>query len=159
MKKNVSLGNFSAVLSISLLTFLTALGFWLIYQDAGWPAWIILAITYLLGLSSLAFTPMSLSLSGENLSIHRSLKIKDIPLSEISAVKLQSPSKSALRIFGSGGFFGYWGWFAEPGIGKYFAYYGKPSDCFLVTQKNGKKYMLGCKDATEMVAAIQEKLK
>ncbi len=62
------------------------------------------------------------------------------------------------RIAGSGGFMGYWGWFREGDIGKYFAYYGKASDCFLVTLRNGRRYMLGCNDAPEMVAAIQKEL-
>lgn len=62
------------------------------------------------------------------------------------------------RIFGSGGFFGWYGWFSEADLGKYFAYYGKASDCFLVTLKNGRKYMLGCADAPAMVAEIRSNI-
>lgn len=64
----------------------------------------------------------------------------------------------ALRICGSGGFFGYWGWFKERDLGKYFAYYGKSSDCFLVTLKSGNKYMLGCTEPEEMVDFINKNL-
>ncbi len=46
------------------------------------------------------------------------------------------------KICRSGGFFGYWGWLSEPSIGKYFAYYGKASDCSLVELKNGKRYLI-----------------
>lgn len=60
------------------------------------------------------------------------------------------------RICGSGGWFGYYGWFREPTIGKYFAYYGKASDCFLVRLKNGKNYVLGCEDKNEFVGYIRK---
>ncbi len=53
---------------------------------------------------------------------------------------------------------GYWGWFSERDLGKYFAYYGKASDCFLVTMKDGRKYMLGCQNPAEMVDAINARL-
>ena len=53
---------------------------------------------------------------------------------------------------------GYWDRFREKGLGKYFAYYGKASDCFLVTLRDGRKYKLGCDDAGEMVSAINSRL-
>ena len=109
-------------------------------------------------LSALCYMPLSISLDNESLNINRSLKIKSIPLTEIANVKLCAPTMGAKRICGSGGWFGWYGWFSEKNLDKYFAYYGKASDCFLVTLKNGKKYMLGCKDAPEMVNAINEKI-
>ena len=48
----------------------------------------------------------------------------------------------ARRLFGSGGFFGYWGIFKEGDVGRYAAYFGKASDCFLVRMKNGDKYVV-----------------
>jgi hypothetical protein len=39
------------------------------------------------------------------------------------------------------------------------AYYGKASDCFLIRLDNGKKYVLGCKDADAMVDYIQKQIK
>lgn len=107
-------------------------------------------------LSALCYMPLSISLDNESLNINRSLKIKSIPLTEIANVKLCAPTMGAKRICGSGGWFGWYGWFSEKDLGKYFAYYGKASDCFLVTLKNGKKYMLGCKDTPKMVNAINE---
>ena len=44
----------------------------------------------------------------------------------------------------------------ERDLGRYCAYYGKASDCFLVRLNDRRKYMLGCKDAPEMVAAIKK---
>ena len=101
---------------------------------------------------------MSISVDEANLNINRSLRIKSIPLKEIKSVKLCPPTMAEKRICGSGGWFGYWGWFSEPSIGKYFAYYGKASDCFLIELKDGKKYLLGCADAPLMVERISSKI-
>ena len=62
------------------------------------------------------------------------------------------------RILGSGGVFGYWGWFREDSIGRYMAYYGKASDCFIVRLKDGKNYMLSCIDPLGMMEYIDSKL-
>jgi hypothetical protein len=103
--------------------------------------------------------PLSISVKNGVLNINRPLKIKSIPLSLITSVELYSPTMASIRICGSGGWFGYYGWFKEPSIGKYFAYYGKASDCFLVTLKDGKKYVLGCEAPNEIVEYINKHIK
>ena len=75
-------------------------------------------------------------------------------MADVKSVRLCPPTMGAIRIFGSGGFLGYWGWFKERDLGKYFAYYGRSSDCFLVELKDGRKYMLGCKNPQKMVEYI-----
>ena len=50
---------------------------------------------------------------------------------------------------------GYWGLFREGDVGRYMAYYGKASDCFMIRMKNGDKYVLGCKNPGEMVEYIK----
>lgn len=128
----------------------------LYYCRDNWGLYVIGACLILLCGAALFFMPMSISVDDANLNINRSLKIKSIPLKEIKSAKLCPPTMAERRICGSGGWFGYWGWFSEPSIGKYFAYYGKASDCFLVVLNNGKKYLLGCTDAPEMVQLISE---
>ena len=121
------------------------------YIAAG--ALVILCITALL------YMPLSISVKEDCLNINRPFKIKSIPLSQIASVKLCPPTMAKRRICGSGGWFGYYGWFNEPSIGKYFAYYGKATDCFLVTLKDGKKYLLGCEKPNEIVTFILNKTK
>ena len=72
----------------------------------------------------------------------------------VENVDLFQPTMGTYRLFGSGGFMGYWGLFREGGIGRYAAYYGKASDCFLVKLRNGDKYVLGCTNPSGMVAYI-----
>lgn len=159
MRKKVEFSTYAFINSIVILAILIALLCWQASKDVGWAIWALFGVICFFCLMTLIYAPKYISLTSNNLSINRTLKTKDIPLSEISSVKLCPPTMSERRLCGSGGFFGYWGWFSEPSIGRYFAYYGKASDCFLVTLKSGKKYMLGCKDAPEMVSSIQERLK
>lgn len=157
MKKDVKFSTYSIVLSI--LTFFLVVGIFIWqYNKTGLDVlvWVLFALIVIWGFFCLYYSPLSLELTDSSLNVNRCLRIKEIPLSEISSVKLTSPTMGERRISGSGGFLGYWGWFSERDLGKYFAYYGKASDCFLVSLKNGKKYMLGCKDAPLMVEAINK---
>jgi hypothetical protein len=103
--------------------------------------------------------PLSISADKTAIYINRSLRIKAIPMLDVASVKMCAPTMGAIRICASGGFFGYWGWFKERDLGKYFAYYGRSSDCFLVELKDGRKYMLGCKNPQKMVEYINGYLK
>lgn len=105
-------------------------------------------------LASLFYMPMSIEADKTAIYINRSLKVKAIPMQDVASVRMCPPTMGAVRICGSGGFFGYWGWFRERDLGKYFAYYGRSSDCFFVELKDGRKYMLGCQHAPEMVKYI-----
>ena len=110
-------------------------------------------------LFGLFYMPLSISADKYAIYVHRSFRIKAIPIQEVKSVKLFPASLRAMRLCGSGGFMGYWGWFREPGIGRYFAYYGDPRDCFLIELSNGKKYVLGCRNAGAMVEHIRGLMK
>ena len=86
------------------------------------------------------------------------LRGKKINMDDVESVELFKPTMGAIRICGSGGFMGFWGLFRESDIGKYYAFYGKASDCFLVRLKNGTKYVLGCQQPDKMVAFINSHL-
>lgn len=157
MKKRVELCSYCQIISaISTAVMCGVFAYILKQPDNEWAVCVFGAVIILLFLSTLFFMPLSISINKEYLSVNRPLRIKSIPLSDISEVRLCAPTMGAKRICGSGGWFGWYGWFHERDLGKYFAYYGKASDCFLVTLKDGKNYMLGCKDAPEMVEAISE---
>lgn len=155
MKKNVALSTYCRIISAITIAIICGVSVYAFTQPNGKiSAWILSAVFLCVLLYALWYMPMALVLDRDKLNIYRPLRIKSISISDIQNVRLCPPTMGEKRIFGSGGFMGYYGWFSERNIGKYFAYYGKASDCFLVTLKNGKKYMLGCKDAPEMVDAI-----
>lgn len=62
------------------------------------------------------------------------------------------------RVCGSGGWFGYWGWFHDRELGRYFAYYGKSSDCFLVRLRNGRSYVIGCQNPQTIIDEVCRKI-
>ena len=157
MKQRVILSLFSLVVTIISNAVLV---FAMFFNNP--PAYIQIILGVVWGatvLASLFYMPLSISADKTAIYINRSLKIKAIPIQDVASVKICHPTMGAIRICGSGGFFGYWGWFRERDLGKYFAYYGKSSDCFLVELKNGRKYMLGCQNAPKIVQYIQSLLK
>ena len=158
MKKTVQFSTFSFITTIISYAIIIGLGIYLLDKGVTVAAYVDFAIVIFLLLAALFYVPLGLTLTDNTLDINRSLRIKILPLTDIESVRLCPPTMGAKRICGSGGFMGYWGWSSERDLGKYFAYYGKASDCFLVRMKDGRQYMLGCKDAPERVSAIQSKL-
>lgn len=156
MKKNVVLSSYCLIISSVLAAVVSGIAIYASKQpDNGIALCILGCGIFLLCMSTLFYMPLSISLSQGSLRIHRPLRTKVISMSEIADAALCSPTMGAVRICGSGGWFGWYGWFRENDLGRYFAYYGKASDCFLVTLKNGRKYMLGCTEAPDMVKAIK----
>lgn len=117
--------------------------------DAILMGWFVLGLVYM---------PLAVSVDGRFLAVHRPLWAKRISLADIESVELMPPTMGAQRLLGSAGVMGYWGRYEERDLGKYFAYYGRSSDCFLVRLRNGRQYMLGCENPADMVEAIKAKI-
>ncbi len=156
MKKKVILSTWGTIMTATGLIVLSAS---LYFAKEPFTKYMVVGALIILCLTALLYMPLSISVENGELNIHRPLKIKSIPLSEIESARSVSPTMAERRICGSGGWFGYYGWFKEPTIGKYFAYYGKASDCFLVVLKDGRKYVLGCEDSEETVEYINKHIK
>ena len=159
MRQRVELSSFSVIMTTLGLVILIGLLLYSIFNDAPVAGVIALAaaITFI-GFAALFYAPLSISVDNDELNVNRCWKAKTIPLSDIESVQLCPPTMAERRLCGSGGWFGYWGWFSEPSIGKYFAYYGKASDCFLVKLKNGRQYILGCENPKDMIAYLSSKI-
>lgn len=155
MKSKVQLSKFSLILSIAVMAIL-AVGCVSTYATGKFI--IILAVTLLLLISAMIYAPLAISADEKQLRIHSPLKIHTIPMRRIVSVELHAPTMGARRIFGSGGFMGYWGIFSEADTGRYVAHHGKSSDCFLIRLDNGDKYLLGCQHPDTMIAHIKAHL-
>lgn len=119
-------------------------------------AWAGLGVIAILGFFVMWYAPLYVTLDNDTLTVSRMIRQLRIDADQIESVKISTPTMAEKRICGSGGFFGYWGWFSQADTGKYFAYYGKASDTFLVTLRSGRKYMIGCRDAHLMAKALRE---
>ncbi|MDE6498492.1 MAG: PH domain-containing protein [Muribaculaceae bacterium] len=157
MTRNVKYSRFSWSLTAILLV--GAIAGSIYFRRGTWVLPTLVAVLALMVLSVLFYAPLAVMADDEDITIVSAVRRHRIPLRAVASVKLFQPTMGAVRVCGSGGLMGYWGLFSENDIGRYFAYYGKASDCFLVVLKNGKKYVLGCEDPEEMVAYIESRLK
>ncbi len=158
MKRSVNLSTYSLAMSFLAILFIGGLAVYNYHQGDIWKCAVLGGLLFIMCVLTLFYMPLSISVDDNYLTINRSLWCKNIPLSEIKSIIPNPPTMGERRIFANGGWFGYWGWFSQRDLGKYFAYYGKASDCFLVTLKNGRKYLLGCKDPNDIVDFVTQKI-
>lgn len=156
MKSRVNLSRFSLVLTIVILAALFV-GCILTVRERI-PFLILLSMYLILIVTGLIYAPVSICADTETIVLKSILRRRRLLLRDVESVQMFSPTMGAIRIIGSGGFMGYWGIFKEGDIGRYMAFYGKASDCFLVRLKNGDKYVLGCENPQAMANYIQSRL-
>lgn len=155
MKQQVKLSTYSLVLSaVALIVLLVTL----YNSQSKVYVFVLSAILILWSLATLFYMPLSVSVNDHELCVNRSLWFKKIPLSEIASAEISQPTMGERLIIGSSGWMGYWGWFSQRDLGRYFAYYGKASDCFFVRLKNGHQYLLGCENPGAIVNYISARI-
>lgn len=159
MKKRVIISIGSAIFSVVILiVFLGIIIFLVSREGVGNKFMVACGALCILLLAALFYSAISISADDSGIWVNRLLHRKFIPYSNIESVELMQPTMGEQQIIGSKGFMGYWGWLAERDLGKYFAYYGKASDCFFVRTNSGKNYMLGCVDPEEMVDFLKKRI-
>lgn len=119
---------------------------------------IILALYLVLIMAGLFYGAAYIKADSDSIILGSLFKKHRIHMCDVESVETFQPTMGAIRIFASGGFMGYWGYFREGDIGKYYGFYGKSSDCFLVQLKNGCKYVLGCDQPDKMVDYIKSQI-
>lgn len=154
MKKSVKYSGWSWTWTAIITLFCVIFGItW--YINGKYEKAIVLTVAFaLLVITALIYAPLYVKVTDKHLAVRRPLKSRVIDMADIASVELFPPTMGEIRICGSGGWFGYWGWFKERDLGKYFAYYGRSSDCYLVKLKNGRQYIIGSEDAADVVEAI-----
>lgn len=156
MKSRVNLSLYSTVVTVVVTLLLFGICVAIFSRIVAFIT--VLSLTLILIITSLFFAPVSISANSKFITVKSIFRKRHINLEDIESIRLFQPSMGAYRLFGSGGYFGYWGLFREGDIGKYMAYYGKASDCFLVKLRNGDQYVLGCQQPEEMVNYIKERM-
>ena len=158
MKQSVKLSAYSFFITILSLTILIAGMVLQLHNDNETAAYVLAGIIIFICLLSLFYSPLSVSVDDKSLNVIRSLRVKSIPLNEIGSICLFQPTMGERRTCGSGGWFGYWGRFYDRETGRYFAYYGKASDCFLVRLRDGRQYVIGCRNPQTIVDAVNKEI-
>ena len=157
MESKVKLSTFSLMLTLILTgVLIVAVSYFLWnHEDKGIIGAVIL---FFMLISGWLYGPVTIAADEKSITIKSVLRKQRLDISNIESVELFQPTIGSIRIFASGGYMGYWGVYRGY-IGRYIAYYGKSSDCFLISMKNGDKYVLGCENPEEMVNFINSKIK
>lgn len=156
MKSKVRLSRYSLVVTFVILVALFIACILTVRDKI--PFLILLSMYLILIVTGLIYAPVSICADTETIVLKSILRRRKLLLRDVESVQMFSPTMGAIRIIGSGGFMGYWGIFKEGDIGRYMAFYGKASDCFLLRLKNGDKYVLGCENPQAMADYIQSRL-
>lgn len=156
MKSKVTLSAYCKVITFALIILLI-IGI-VSCRDNESKLWALVVISIALISFSLFYFPTNIETTNSSLIIHRFLKSKIIPYSFISSADTCIPSAGGLRLCGSGGFLGYWGYFNDIIIGTYFGYYGNRNQCILIKLKNGKQYVVSCEEPIQMISSINDHL-
>ncbi len=102
-------------------------------------------------------SPTKVELTNEAIIIHKVIGCKTFRYSDIKNV-LRFSGDSGLRLWGSGGFFGYIGLFSSKDIGRHYEYVGDFSEAFLIILVSGKKYVLSCVDSSYVISLLMTKI-
>lgn len=156
MKSKVKLSTYCKVIT-SVVTIALMTGIIMMWGEG--DKWILLCVITvgLIG-SALFYSPRSLEAGDSVLKIHRILRTKEIPYTAIVSVDRCLPSAGGIRLCGSGGYMGYWGYFHDMMIGAYFGYYGAYDQCMLLRLRNGRQYVVSCVEPDLMASAIRSHL-
>lgn len=158
MKQSVKFSPYTLFITICSLAILIAIMLILLRDGKEFAAYVFAGVIVLICLLSLFYAPISVSVDSHSLNVNRKLRTRSIPHDEIESIRLCPPTMGERRVCGSGGWFGYWGWFHDRELGRYFAYYGKSSDCFLVRLRNGRNYVIGCQNPQTIVDEVFRKI-
>ena len=88
--------------------------------------------------------PTSYEITNENIVIHRPVRAIKISLASIKNIERTEPGYS-MRLFGSGGLFGYYGLFSSNKLGRHHRYTGNNKNLVLISTEK-KKYLLSIHD-------------
>ncbi len=157
MKQKVKFGPLSIILTAGFFVLLIV-GLFSIKEETEKliPFCVIMFGTILFGLY---YCPKNIVTDESGIKLKRVLgPAKIFEYKDIQSVDVCYPMLGGIRLCGSGGFFGFFGYFNDVVIGTYFAYYGSRDNCFLVKLKSGRKYVLGCENPLPMIEYISSRL-
>lgn len=157
MTYKTSLDNLAkgVTIGVTLLFAFIIFGQYSIIKDAGRAIPIYTTVALLLiYFIAFAFRPINYKLSADQLIIHRLLSDVKIDRQQIKSVEYLDKEKIgwAVRTFGVGGLFGYFGKFANTKIGSMTWYATRRNKAVLVKTINNKKIILTPDEPEEFVA-------
>lgn len=106
-------------------------------------------------IGGLGYMPIRLTIGNDKIILHRLFGTINIPIKDIIAIKAIPNSETAfsIRIFGSGGLFGYLGKFKNKILGNYTMYATNVNELILI-RTDRKTYVFSCKNRAEFIESL-----
>ena len=107
-------------------------------------------------IGGLGYMPIRLTIGNDKIILHRLFGAINIPIKDIIAIKAIPNSETAfsIRIFGSGGLFGYLGKFKNKILGNYTMYATNVNELILI-RTDRKTYVFSCKNRDEFIESVK----
>lgn len=107
-------------------------------------------------IGGLGYMPIRLTIGNDKIILHRLFGAINIPIKDIIEIKaiLNSETAFSIRIFGSGGLFGYLGKFKNKILGNYTMYATNVNELILI-RTDRKTYVFSCKNRDEFIESVK----
>ena len=107
-------------------------------------------------IGGLGYMPIRLTIGNDKIILHRLLGDINIPIKDIIAIKAIPNSETAfsIRIFGSGGLFGYLGKFKNKKLGNYTMYATDINELILIRTAR-KTYVFSCRNRDKFIESVK----
>lgn len=154
------------VCAITVVTLIILIGTGFYLETKIWPTGMLwlkyLLITVISGtiLIGLGYMPIRLKADNEKITVSRLFGSLKIPVDRIIATRIlqKSDISDSIRLFGSGGLFGFLGLFKNTNLGKYTMYATDLNHLLFIRTRN-KKYVFSCSRSKELLEYIDLRLK
>ena len=107
-------------------------------------------------IAGLGYMPIRLIIENDKITLHRLFDAINIPIKDIIEIKAIENSETAfsIRIFGSGGLFGYLGKFKNKKLGYYTMYATDINELILIRTAR-KTYVFSCRNRDEFIESVK----
>lgn len=105
-------------------------------------------------LITLINAPISIEIGKIGFTLKKIIGKIEINYSDISNIGIYDPALSDIRLFGSGGLFGFIGIFYSKSLGRYHSFVGNSGQAFFVQLKNGKKYVFSAEGRDTVINSV-----
>ncbi len=145
----------SIVSTVLVIAVLVGIGLWLYTRDESNPAsYVCWTIVTAWSLFAMLFCPIETRVGSGVLQVIFCARVRTISLQEVASVRPFRVPARFLQSFGSCGFFGWWGWYRTPELGKLMVYAANLDNLVCIELRNGRRYVLSCTDPIALTEAI-----
>ena len=121
-----------------------------------WFKYTLIVVFIVTIIGGLGYMPIRLTIENDKIILYRLFGAINIPIKDIIEIKAIPKSETAfsIRIFGSGGLFGYLGRFKNPKLGSY-TMYATNMNKLIFIRTSRKKYVFSCKNKDEFIESVK----